>query len=72
MELLWGGSVVSGATVTRFFAIHYALPIALLGTIGLHLWQLHVVNSSGELTVLADGRDRQGFYPILLSRDFGA
>lgn len=48
LELLWGGSVVSGATVNRFFAIHFILPFVLLVLVIVHLLVLHLVNSTGQ------------------------
>jgi hypothetical protein len=61
LELLWGGSVVSGVTVNRFFAIHYALPLALAVLVCVHLLVLHMVNSSGEGAVVAGRADRVNF-----------
>lgn len=69
LTLLWGGSVVSGATVNRFFGIHFILPLVLFVLVCLHLWQLHVVNSTGECALVLGRSDRVNFYPLLLVRD---
>ena len=69
LELLWGGSVVSGVTVNRFFGIHFVLPLVLLVLVLAHLAVLHLVNSSGEAAVVLPRADRVNFYPLLLGRD---
>lgn len=69
LELLWGGSVVSGATVNRFFGIHFILPLVLVVLVLVHVGALHMVNSSGEATMLLSAGDRVSFYPLLLGRD---
>lgn len=69
LELLWGGSVVSGATVNRFFGIHFILPLVLVVLVLVHVGALHMVNSSGEGTMLLSAADRISFYPLLLGRD---
>ncbi len=42
VEWLWGGYSVSGATLNRFFSLHYLLPFVLTGVVILHVWALHV------------------------------
>ena len=69
LELLWGGSVVSGATVNRFFGIHFILPLVLVVLVLVHVGALHMVNSSGESTMVLSAGDRISFYPLLLGRD---
>jgi ubiquinol-cytochrome c reductase cytochrome b subunit len=46
VQWLWGGYSVSGATLTRFYALHYLLPFAIVGVVGLHIWALHVVGQN--------------------------
>ena len=48
LELLWGGSVVSGVTVNRCFGVHFLLPMVLCVLVVGHLLVLHLVNSTGE------------------------
>src|SRR5947209_9436205 len=36
VQWLWGGYSVSGATLTRFYSLHYLLPFAIAGAVGLH------------------------------------
>jgi ubiquinol-cytochrome c reductase cytochrome b subunit len=49
LELLWGGSVVSGVTVNRCFGVHFLLPFVLCVVVIVHLLVLHLVNSTGEV-----------------------
>ena len=37
VELIWGGFSVSGATLTRFFALHFILPFVLAALVAGHL-----------------------------------
>jgi ubiquinol-cytochrome c reductase cytochrome b/c1 subunit len=46
VQWLWGGFSVSGTTLTRFYALHYLLPFAIAGVVGLHIWALHVVGQN--------------------------
>ena len=46
VQWLWGGYSVSGTTLTRFYALHYLLPFAIAGVVGLHIWALHVVGQN--------------------------
>lgn len=43
---LWGGFSVSGATLNRFFSIHYLLPFVIMGLVILHVWALHVAGQN--------------------------
>ena len=46
VQWLWGGYSVSGATLNRFFSLHYLLPFVIAGVVGLHIWALHVVGQN--------------------------
>ena len=35
---LWGGYSVTGATLNRFYSLHYLLPFVLIGLVALHIW----------------------------------
>jgi ubiquinol-cytochrome c reductase cytochrome b subunit len=43
---LWGGYSVSGATLNRFFSLHYLLPFVIFGLVVLHVWALHVAGQN--------------------------
>jgi ubiquinol-cytochrome c reductase cytochrome b/c1 subunit len=43
---IWGGFSVGGATLSRFFSLHYLLPFGLVALALLHLQQLHGEGSS--------------------------
>lgn len=67
--LIWGGSVVSTSTLQRVFCVHYILPLILILLSLLHLYFLHSINSTGELSIILIRSDRINFYPLLLIRD---
>ena len=46
VQWLWGGYAVSGATLNRFYALHYLLPFVIAGLVALHIWALHVVGQN--------------------------
>ena len=46
---IWGGFSVSGATLTRFFRLHFLIPFILLIIILIHLIFLHETGSSNPL-----------------------
>jgi ubiquinol-cytochrome c reductase cytochrome b/c1 subunit len=43
---LWGGYAVGGATLNRFFSLHYLLPFVICGLVALHIWALHVAGQN--------------------------
>jgi len=69
LTLIWGGSVVSTATLQRVFCVHYLLPLILALLALIHLYFLHQVNSTGEYPIIMSRSDRINFYPLLLIRD---
>lgn len=46
VKIVWGGFVVNQATLTRFFALHFLLPLAGLVLILAHVYFLHHKGSS--------------------------
>ena len=46
VEWLWGGYSVTGATLNRFFSLHYLLPFVIAGLVVLHIWALHVAGQN--------------------------
>ncbi|EPS72083.1 hypothetical protein M569_02675, partial [Genlisea aurea] len=67
--LIWGGSVVSSVTLQRIFCVHYLLPLLIILLILVHLYNLHYINSTGDMYFINNRYDRISFYPLLLIRD---
>jgi len=70
VEWLWGGYAVTGATLNRFYSLHYLLPFVIAGLVGLHLWALHIVgqNSPTGLDVKTKS-DAVPMHPYATSKD---
>nr|WRW51315.1 cytochrome b [Micropodarke fujianensis] len=51
VQWLWGGFAVDNATLNRFFALHFILPIAIAGASMLHLLFLHQTGSNNPLGI---------------------
>ncbi len=70
VQWLWGGYAVSGATLNRFYSLHYLLPFVIAGLVGLHLWALHIVgqNSPAGLDVKTKS-DAVPMHPYATSKD---
>jgi len=47
--VLWGGYAIANATLTRFFSLHFFLPIIIAALVGLHLHLLHLTGSSNPI-----------------------
>jgi ubiquinol-cytochrome c reductase cytochrome b subunit len=48
---LWGGYSVTGATLNRFYSLHYLLPFVIAGLVILHIWALHVAGQNNPTGV---------------------
>ncbi len=48
---LWGGYSVTGATLNRFYSLHYLLPFVIAGLVMLHIWALHVAGQNNPTGV---------------------
>jgi quinol-cytochrome oxidoreductase complex cytochrome b subunit len=66
---VWGGTVVSGHTVSRFYSLHYTLPMVITAIVILHLLVLHDTNSTGERAPIVRWTDGSSLYPMLMVRD---
>jgi ubiquinol-cytochrome c reductase cytochrome b/c1 subunit len=65
---LWGGFVISNATLNRFYSLHFLLPFLTVGLVLLHLALLHRAGSNNPLGV--DGEvDKVPFYPYFVVKD---
>ncbi|MGQ0673750.1 MAG: cytochrome b [Hyphomicrobium sp.] len=70
VEWLWGGYSVTGATLNRFFSLHYLLPFVIAGLVVLHIWALHVAkqNNPTGLDIKSDA-DSVPMYPYAVAKD---
>ena len=70
---LWGGYSVSGATLTRFFSLHYLLPFVLCGLVALHIWALHVAGQNNPTGLdIKTKSDSLPMSPYAVSKDLFA
>ena len=70
LRLLRGGERITGATLTRFYAIHVAvLPILAFGLLGLHLYLVQRLGMSVPVDVDREARPARPFFPNFLLRD---
>jgi len=64
---LWGGFSVRGATLTRFYSLHFFLPFVLLALIIIHLIFLHQGGSNNP--VGGQTPEKVPFHPFFTSKD---
>jgi ubiquinol-cytochrome c reductase cytochrome b subunit len=70
VEWLWGGYSVSGATLNRFYSLHYLLPFVIAGLVGLHLWALHIVGQNSPTGLdIKTASDAVPMSPYATSKD---
>lgn len=68
VELLWGDFSVSGATLNRFYSLHYFLPFAIAGLSLIHLTLLHESGSNNPLGINQKVKSVP-FYPYFYIKD---
>ena len=67
---LVGGYAPNGATLNRFFSLHFLLPFVILGVVILHIWALHIPGSSNPTGVeVKSESDTLPFYPYFVAKD---
>nr|YP_009707856.1 cytochrome b [Pseudocleopatra dartevellei]QEU52725.1 cytochrome b [Pseudocleopatra dartevellei] len=77
VEWVWGGFAVDNATLTRFYSIHFLLPLIIAAMSALHLLFLHETGSNNPLGLNSDSekipfhsyysfKDLVGFLILLL------
>ena len=67
---LWGGYSVDNPTLNRFFALHYLLPLVLVGLVVLHIWALHEHGSNNPTGVdVKTPKDTVPFNPYYTIKD---
>nr|APD14823.1 cytochrome b [Gnathostoma doloresi] len=65
---IWGGFIVSGATLKFFFVLHFLLPWGLLVLVLAHMVLLHETGSTSVLFCCGD-YDKVGFFPLYWVKD---
>nr|WAB21729.1 cytochrome b [Melipotes gymnops] len=68
VEWAWGGFSVDNPTLTRFFALHFLLPFAIVGLTLVHLTFLHETGSNNPLGIPSDC-DKIPFHPYYSIKD---
>nr|AAU87476.1 cytochrome b [Amplorhinus multimaculatus] len=66
---LWGGFSINDPTLTRFFALHFILPFAIISLSSIHIMLLHNEGSSNPLGTNSD-TDKIPFHPYHSYKDF--
>lgn len=66
--ILWGAFSVGSSTLTRFFALHYALAIFVIALAVVHLLLLHMHASSSPLGITGQN-DKIAMQPLFLVKD---
>nr|QYJ56384.1 cytochrome b [Sacculina sp. 'Beibu Gulf'] len=66
---IWGGYSVGGATLTRFFSLHFILPFILFFLVLLHIIILHDMGSNNPLG-FNNKTDKIRFHPYFMYKDF--
>jgi ubiquinol-cytochrome c reductase cytochrome b subunit len=70
---LWGGYSVTGATLNRFYSLHYLLPFVIAGLVALHIWALHVVGQNNPTGLeIKTKSDTVPMSPFAVAKDFFA
>nr|AAL18762.1 cytochrome b [Thamnophis pulchrilatus] len=65
---LWGGFSINDPTLTRFFALHFILPFAIISLSSIHIMLLHTEGSSNPLGTNSD-IDKIPFHPYHSHKD---
>nr|ADK21544.1 cytochrome b [Soriculus nigrescens] len=68
VEWIWGGFSVDKATLTRFFAFHFILPLIIAALAGVHLLFLHETGSNNPSGLSSDA-DKIPFHPYYTIKD---
>lgn len=67
---LLGGATVGGATLNRFFALHYLLPFGIVGIVCLHMVALHQFGSNNPTGIdPKDTSEQIPFHPYYTVKD---
>src|ERR1700733_14678372 len=72
VQLIWGGYTVGGATLTRFYALHYLFPFIITALVIAHLITLHHTGGSNPLGISVAKLSKAyiNFHPYYTIKDF--
>nr|QWQ49858.1 cytochrome b [Craspedacusta sowerbii] len=68
VQWIWGGFSVSGATLNRFYSLHYLFPFVLAGIVAVHIIFLHETGSNNPIGLRSDV-DKVTFHIYYTSKD---
>nr|VFU78644.1 Cytochrome b oxydase [Proasellus beticus] len=68
VQWLWGGFAVGGVTLTRFFALHFLVPMIISALVLIHIMYLHQTGSNNP-TGLSVSVDKELFHPFYSLKD---
>lgn len=68
VNFIWGGFSVNGATLNRFYSLHFILPFVLMALTIIHIITLHT-NGSNNPIGLSGNYDRLPIAPYFLFKD---
>nr|VFU78794.1 Cytochrome b oxydase [Proasellus assaforensis] len=68
VQWLWGGFAVGGATLTRFFALHFLVPMVISALVLIHIMYLHQTGSTNPAG-LSVKVDKEPFHPFYSLKD---
>ncbi len=70
VEWIRGGFAVEGATLARFYSLHYLFPFLIFGVVVLHMVALHTSKSGNPLGIEVKGpQDTIPFHPYYTVKD---
>jgi len=64
---IYGSYLVSSPALSRFFVIHFGLPLLISGVISVHLFYLHLISSNNPLGY--NTNNKIPFFPFIFSKD---
>jgi ubiquinol-cytochrome c reductase cytochrome b subunit len=68
---IWGGYSVGGPTLTRFYVLHFLMPMVILVLVFYHIYLFHH-SGSGNPMGLSVAVDDKPFYPYYIAKDIFA
>lgn len=66
---LWSGFAVNGATLTKFYSLHFLMPFVILVLVLIHIYLLHLSGSNNPLGINLMSIDSISFFPYYSSKD---